>query len=374
MKNIQYLFNLLIIIILVILIYSCNLPKIIHVSKDKIGQNEIGNLYFLPKTSFCIEIEIIKTEYNKGPYALYAQKYLGLNNVINSNSTNYKINNINLSTYPTIDTSQFYLVSNFCKARKTLINLSNQNIIIMLANDTTSYPQISTYLYNNKIESVFPDIFKLYADNNLYEKIDTIIEKIRMDTVVVEKITYKPSVQEKTLEQKAKEASDFIAKIRENKYEILNGVREINYSKEAIEFMYSNLDDLGKEYLKLFTGITISKTFKYKYLIIPDSSNTKYILAHFSDNNGINIGENSNNDDAITLELSQKSSFATINNYYKNIINSKKSPQGIIIRKPLVTNVSICYKSIQLYNKNIPIYQFGNIMIEPLAIKTYQKK
>lgn len=367
MKNIKFLF------IILIFIFSCKSPKIIHINKNKIIQNELGNLYVLPKTSFYVEIEVVKTEYNKGPYSLYAQKYLGLTNIINSNSSIYKINNINLTTYPILDSSQFYLISNLHKAHKTLINLSKLNVILMSINDTNTNPQISTYLENSKIESVYPDIFKLYADNNLYERIDTIIEKIRIDTILVEKMIFKPSILEKTIEQKAKETADFITKIRENKYDVLRGSSEINYSKEAIEYMYSNLNELANEYIKLFTGITITKTFKYKYIIIPDSIDAKYIITNFSENIGMS-DEKTDNSNEITLELSPVVSLSVLNNYYKSILNSKKIPKGIIIRKPLITNVSIHFKTVELYDKNIPINQFGVLMIEPFYSLRHNKK
>jgi len=70
---------------------------------------------------------------------------------------------------------------------------------------------------------------KYSADISVFEKVDTIIRKINVDTMTVERQYYKRTMIEKTPEQKAQEAADFITKIKDNRFTLISGTSEVNY-------------------------------------------------------------------------------------------------------------------------------------------------
>ena len=65
----------------------------------------------------------------------------------------------------------------------------------------------------------------------------------------------KRTMVEKSPEQKAREAADFISKIKEDRFNLLTGYQEVSYNQETLEYMDTQLKLLEKEYMKLFTGI-----------------------------------------------------------------------------------------------------------------------
>jgi len=119
-------------------------------------------------------------------------------------------------------------------------------------------------------KDVFPEVFKYSADVNFFEKVDTIIRKVNIDTMTLERQYLKRTVVEKSPEQKAKEASDYIVKIKDNRFNLISGFQEVNYNRETLEYMDSQLKQMEKEYLKLFTGISLHKTLTFSFYYTPN--------------------------------------------------------------------------------------------------------
>jgi hypothetical protein len=244
-------------------------PKLTEVKSN-------GIYYALPQTFIRVDITITKTEAIKGPYAEFASKYLGLTNVVSQNSSSYEMTGLRIRSENEPDPNQFYYVEMCDKDSKNgkdlIISLSDAGLI----QNTTGCSKVSDssgFDFKTAEElNIYPDIFKYYADINLFEQVDTIIEKVIMDTVTVEKKVLKRKMVEKTPEQKAKDAADFIIKIKENRFNLLSGLQEVNYDKETFRYMNEELEKLENEYKKLFTGLSFTKTLNYSFLILPNST------------------------------------------------------------------------------------------------------
>jgi hypothetical protein len=106
--------------------------------------------------------------------------------------------------------------------------------------------------------------------------------------MTMEKQFLKRTMVEKSPEQKAKEAADFIAKIKENRFNLITGYQEVNYNRETLEYMDTQLKIMEKEYMKLFTGISVHKTLKfhYKYIPVANQINTEIPVFKFSRSKG----------------------------------------------------------------------------------------
>ncbi len=251
-----------------VLLFSCKSNyQVIHVTKDVVPSKKSGFYYALPKTFVKVDFTVNQQENVKGPYCDYAKKYFGLNNVITQNSTEYKIKDIKIETYSEPDSSQYYFVET--NDSKLGMIVSHLGLI-----ETVNHPKntfvkkgselnIDTIPDNTRTE--YPEVFKMFADLNLYEKTDTIYEKIKTDSSFVFAKTLQTYMVEKPTEQKVKEIFDLISKMRENRFNLLNGDLEVN-DKKSIEFMYAELQNLEKEYMKLFSGITLNHTLTYSYI------------------------------------------------------------------------------------------------------------
>jgi len=347
-----------------ILLASCSVPRVMRIDKNLVPSKNSGTFYFLPKTELTVEIFISKTEYLKGPYAGFANKYLGLNNVITENSAKYKVSGINVVSMDVTDAGQVYFIEKPYKAFRVLKSLKYNGFIHRLISDKPDYADssnFSTYINNNKSESVYPEIFRYYADANMFMRVDTIIEKVKLDTQFIEKKVVKSSMIEKTIEQKAKETADYIIKLRENKYNLIAGTGEVNYQKESLEYMFTQLETMESEYMKLFTGITVEKTLVYRFIVTPEDGDSivHYNICHFSPLTGISR-QNPGEAPGIFILLKSKHLNAGFDNYKEKEKILKKTPAGIIYRVPEYAEVSVVDGNIEIYKNVFPVWQMGS--------------
>ena len=273
--------------------------NVVHIDPSATPQTQQGIFYALPRTVVNIEVTIDRIENYKGPYAEYAQRYLGLQNVVTANTVEYRLEKFSISTSAEPDPDQYYFVELSGILSKTendgLLSLSESGLILgtyPAERDTfqTVYREMERQQEEIISErDVFPEIFKNYADISVFEKVDTIIRKVSIDTMTLEKQYLKRTMVEKTAEQKAKEAADFISRIKDSRFNLLIGYQEVSYNQETLEYMDAQLKLLEKEYMKLFTGISMHKvyTVHFKYIPLPNQINTEVPIFKFLPSRGI---------------------------------------------------------------------------------------
>ena len=94
-------------------IASCTAPKkYIRVeninSVNSVKDNPI--IYSLPKTAITVKVTAVNEVSVRGPYYQYASKYIGTDDIITSNSSVWKLGNIEISSYPVQDSSRTFVV------------------------------------------------------------------------------------------------------------------------------------------------------------------------------------------------------------------------------------------------------------------------
>ena len=78
-----------------------------RLTADKL--NEYGILYSLPITHLNIEVEAVKTVKKAGPYARYAEKFLGVKGAILADSQSWEIKDVSISSYGVPDLNNQWL-------------------------------------------------------------------------------------------------------------------------------------------------------------------------------------------------------------------------------------------------------------------------
>jgi len=325
--------------------------NVIRVDNNAMPQTGEGCFYSLPRTVVKIEVKIDRIENYKGPYADYALRYLGLKNVVFANSVEYKISDIAITTYPEPDPDQYYFIElgeKIPKGEKTaILSLNNAGLIlgtIQEAKDTIGKGAIILKQEEPSFESptdAFGELFKYSADVSVFEKIDTIIKKINIDTLTLERQYLKRTMVEKSPEQKAKEAADFISKIKDNRFNLISGYQEVNYNKETLEYMDAQLKQMEKEYLKLFTGVNLSKTltFSFKYIPLPNQINTEIPLFKFLRTKGI-IDLDEPGGKVITIKIQRVGNTTMVASYLKRAEKETKV-HGFYYRIPELARVMV---------------------------------
>lgn len=366
----KYCFSIIITLVF-IAVSSCS-KNYYRVSHAIIGNEAVekeGFYYALPQTKIKIDVFVEKKVKIKGPYAAWAEKYLGIQHVVKQNTDNYSIKNIIISSEAIPDAKHIYFVEwlkhNQKKSSPYFAEFCENGILKSFNISSESS------LDNNEDKQHFvfkdienPDILKLSAYNNLYIKIDTVIEKINIDTITIEKKVLRKTLIEKSTEQKAKEAADLIMDIKESKLKLLKGYAEINYPVETLNYMIAHLDSLENDYLSLFSGISFSNIIQYSFSIIPDDKNISSPLFYLSPEYGL-LDTMTHDAQEIKLKIEPDNAFSLAKPLIeqRNLLN--KDNQGFYYRLPEKSKISVMIDGIPLSEKRLYVAQLGIVSSLP---------
>ena len=351
--------------------------SVFHIDQSIVPLTRQGIFYALPRTVVNIEVTIDRVENYKGPYAEYALRYLGLKNVVMANSVEFKISGINITTSAEPDPGQYYFVElgdNLSKTEESgLLSLNESGLILSTLPDDldTAGSTIRIIKEEDGIilteKDVFPEIFKYYADISVFEKIDTIIRKVSIDTLTLEQQILKRTMVEKSPEQKAREAADFISRIKENRFNLLTGYQEVSYNQETLEYMDTQLKLLEKEYMKLFTGISIHKTYSYDFKYIPLSNqiNTEVPIFKFISNRGL-VDLNQMGGWVVTIKVQRVGNTNQVASYLNRALEETKS-QGFYYRIPELARVTVKQGAGLIEQTQCLINQLGVVTYLPVS-------
>ncbi len=340
--------------------------NVIHVSSSTDLSGKNGLLYALPKTAIKVDVKVRKTENKKGPYAEYAAKYLDLDNVILNDYSNYEIVGVELSSFAVPDPANYYFVELSEKALKEgksmLLSLSQSGLILGLDNSLGS-SEVKEMIAKNKGSSdAYDDLFSYFAETNLYEKTDTIIRKVVVDTAVIIKKYFEHRWIEKSSEAKALEAANMISKIRENRFNLLTGYQEVPYEGSALMYMDKELQKMEKDYLSLFTGITFEEDFSYSFTVIPNANNESGKIAIFNFSNRTGVGDPSGGGgEKVYLEINKSSDTKAL----EGKVGGAGERQGFFYRIPERAGIKVMVNKDYVVQKVFYVNQFGVVSSLP---------
>jgi hypothetical protein len=136
-------------------------------------------------------------------------------------------------------------------------------------------------------------LYSAYSRPELVEKIDTVLRRITIDTASVTKMELRYSYVPRSDKDMARDVLSRIHRIEQDRYNLLVGYQETPYSREVLEFMLKQLDQMKSEYLKLFTGTTIKESVCFTLLFLPEKAGEEFVLAGFSPASGLTQGSGS---------------------------------------------------------------------------------
>jgi hypothetical protein len=341
---------------------------ILLADSNQILPNNYSFYYMLPKTALQVNVTVIKTKEIKGYYAEYAEKYLGLSNVITNNKTSYKLKNVSLTAQEIPDSQYIYAVE------LTSAQIRNEyyaHIYDSKSNNAQSIRQISDY----SVSSVaIPDFFKYYSNLAYTEADDSFVETKIINGVVTQVPVNQTKIVSNTKDQQAQQAADYIAKIRKDRYDLIIGTQEVPYTKEALELMIQELNRTEQNYLDLFTGFTIEEEVHYSVETIPDGNSNKIPLFAINQDDGFSECHSTESADNYYLLLEPQ----ITNDLWTSLMTKKsgvekyKPNTGYCIRKSVPVNISL-WNNNMLRHKfgTVPIYQFGKLEILPSKLEKF---
>ena len=361
---------------LILLFTACSTYNVIPIKSDTEAPQVPGFYYSLPRSVVTIDITVTRIDRISGPYAKYAAKYLGIKDPVLQNKTNYELSDISINTYAEPDPNQYFFVNvknqGAIKSNSMMIALSESGLIQDLNDDSDKKVEQDKKEKSSRKRIDYSETFKYFADANLIERIDTIIEQVSMDTVTVEKRTVKRIMVEKSVEQKAKEAADFIMKIKEQRLDIITGAQEVPYSEATVKFMSEELEKMEKEYMMMFVGITETEVLHYRYYYLPKANlySASIPLFKFSRIGGI-VSEDNADGDMVYIHIDRARNTKNLEEFAKKN-NEGESKHGFFYRIPEYAKFTIKQGSILKAEASFLIAQFGVVTSLPAKYSKVQ--
>lgn len=317
-------------------------------AKNATENQSDGIIYYLPKSVIQIEFTIEETDYYIGPYAEFTTKMLGVSEYIRENKSEYKISGVDIQTFSTIDSNAVYYISPDEKNKMPNVILDNDGVILSYGYD--SIPAKNVLERNS------------FTINDLEtpERVEaSFIEILNSEVDIDDDDNGKHSQRQITDEDKAKVALEKISALRNAYYELITGSQEVAFG-EVTKYMAETIKNLENEYISLFKGKTIKRTYKKIVCVTPESNQITSSLSigkisktdGFSDANG--KGE------TIRIQFNSQNSMANIEKLSDDDMNAAQ-PNKLFYRIPATSNVKILVGSSVIAEKSLTICQFGYI-------------
>ncbi len=291
-------------------------------------------VYSLPRTVLKVEIITKKTEITAGPYARYAQKYLGII-VPLSNKVNYSIESAIITPFEESDPQFVYRLDNISKEdRESLLRVTPSGIIskgtMPLVNECVVAKEL---LCQNEKNTSADDILQIDKRN----------------------------VAELNQSEMAQNAAQTIFMLRRKRIELLTGELGENVFGEGLKVAMEELNRLEREYIALFAGKTVTTIERKTFELIPDQNNSM-IVCRFSPTEGV---VDASNLGGYPIVMEFKLEGDNSNSVAADVKGAK-----VYVRVAEMVNVNVVDSNNRkiISSKRLPIYQFGRVMAVPVSL------
>lgn len=291
-----------------------------------------GVNYYLPKTTINVLVEAQKVVYTPGEFARYAERFLHVPNVIQQESVKWEITKLSVYTEGEPDKDKCYTIKMKDKSSASNVQLTKKGILACI---NTPYkeepkPEPTERSTSNRLD------YKQYLTGDILNASSTA----------------------KMAELTAQEIFD----IRDSKNALKRGeVESMPKDGATMKIMLDELDRQEKALMQMFTGYTDTIASAKTYSCLPSGSLDKEVFFRFSSKLGLVDAD----------DLSGEAFYITINDQ-KSVnlpeTDAKRKIQGVVYNMPSMADVRIFSSTKTLYQKELPIAQFGTVDVLNYAL------
>ena len=315
------------------------------------AQDAMGTVsYALPQTTITLEVEAVREYFFAGPYAKYAQKYLGVD-ARQEDQTTCTLSAVKMTPYIEADQgSRFYVTPD--KNSTSFLSLMSQGLIAV--NDG-NFGDGSQWRFASQAGADFSD---KGVSSNLTSEATTLFRGVNGNRVGVQQ----NMVVQKSLEQRAKEAAEMIFELRKKRVQIVTGDTDATYSGEAMGAALAEIAALEKEYMSMFIGYSDLQTQKLKCDVVPEKGRKSqtYVAFRLSDTDGIVSSDNMSGKPYL-LELTPQEVSAASGK------GSAAKGNVAVYRIPAICTVKLTDGVNPILQDRIAVYQLGIESYFPLG-------
>ena len=306
--------------------------KAIPAAGATVGGNAVT--YNLPQTVISANITIQHETIKRGPYARYAQKYLGAVAPL-SDKEIYTILGATLSYASEADPTAVYVLDS---PDKTQFDLYYPTPEGFLAHDGQSAPRFAPGMCPQAGQFVLPEGF----------------EGVQVD---------KMSASEPALEEAAAQVARTLFTLRQRRFDLVTGEAGENVYGAGMQAALDEMKRLEDEYIALFLGKrTVVQEIK-TVDAIPVAGRNTMIVCRFSESGGI-LPDNDLSGEPVVLELTPENKAAA------TVVNrggSRDSRGTVYMRMADIARCRLMLDKTVFATERIPVYQFGQTVEVPVS-------
>ena len=322
--------------------------------------------YSLPSTTITLEVEAVQERFHVGPYAKYAEKYLGIR-PRQKDETTFQITEIRMAPLIEADQSRRYTL-NVEKGHieGTFLKLSSAGLISF---SDANFGEQSIWRFPVENEG---DFSGKGVTSNLTSEAATLYHNDRnspYDRVSVQQ----SMIVEKSVDQRAAEAADMILKLRKQRLQIVTGDTDATYSGEAMGAAIEEMTRLENEYMMLFIGYSEYQTQKMKFEVVPEEGRPgqMYVAFRLSDAAGL-LPADDLSGKPVLMELVPQSFADPVQpeEDEKSKKGKDKTKKEVLAyyRIPAICNVKLLDGGELLLQSRVPVYQLGREASIPVNV------
>lgn len=318
-----------------------------HSSAQTPAQSSVG-VYTLPRTVVKVDISAQKTEIQAGPYARFAQKYLGIN-------------------VPLFDKVVYTLLS----AQATPLVENDPAHVYPLDNIDLSLLQKTPEGFRSNSAKGAIAIQNRFAFNDLgLEPIITTrtissFTNVPSDTGTMVIPIDKQEVVSRSLEEMAEQAAQTIFKLRKRRFELVTGETGENVFGAGLQAALNEMKRIEDEYVALFAGKQVVTIETRTFEVVPDGQKSNHVVCRFSPNKGV-VEVSDLSGRPILLELKPEGKTSQMAEFTKSTKDSRTYIYHRIADAVEVKVVDNSGTRHVLCTERMPIYQFGKIIEVPI--------
>lgn len=318
---------------------------------DEVMVNPVveGVIYSLPRTGTRIYVKALKESYIPGPYAAYADRLLGVKNVVPRAYNKWEITEVRIETFAEPDPEQVYKTIGDAAS---LVTLSTEGCLVGL-NSGMSDLQPKQVKTNKIIPAPAMDdgfSFDYFNDTPLYIAGDSAngFRPVRISD-----------------DQKMAEAANRIVQSRRAQFEMVSGLLdEFHPDGEAYKESLEELKLIEKNYLSLFVGRKTQTEDIFSFDFIPTKPNGKgEVIFRISDDKGI-VPASDLSGKPVTIEFELEKSLVGKYTDLAKSENPAAGESGIYYRIPAIATVNIVNELSVIASARTSFAQFG--VVAPL--------
>ena len=332
--------------------------------------------YSLPQTSVHLKVTAEKESFVAGPYARFAQKYLGAA-ARTADATTYRLKSVDLTPYTEVNPAESYTLD---------LSRTDEGIFAFLAFSAQGLVSMGGGNSAPGAAWRFPapaptDAFSAKDQGENLTNATTTLYKSVVDGSSFSRVAVQQSeVVEKSLENKAAEAAQRIFDLRKARVQIITGDTDATYSGEAMGAAISEITRIEQEYLSLFYGLSETSEQTMHFDVVPEAARESqmYIAFRLSDTEGL-LPSTDIAGRPFVLEFTVESRMKEPEPAAEPTQESAKKkkpepePERVHYRIPATTLVRLLDAENLLLQSRIPVFQLGTDCTFPLPLKTVKK-